>query len=220
MIYRILCAVIINNYLSSGLCPILRNPAYGYVEQTEEYATYYCEQNYELLGGSHRECKYGEWSGKVPVCWDGHTLECIDLIDPRYGFVHYSNGLKNGSMAQYICQDEYSLFGTRKRQCLNGHWEGLEPFCLKTTISCSKIDLLYGAIDFSNDFRTAGTTAIHRCRNDTRLLGANVRTCGRDGLWSGVSPICEPILPKSSTLAYNLEYCVIFSVIWTTWEIC
>ena len=220
MIYCIVGAilVIINYHQSSGLCPLLGNPVYGYVEQSEEYAEYYCDESYELLGEPSRICKYGEWSGREPVCWDGIFLECIDLVDPRYGYIIYTNGLENGSMAQYSCQDGYTLFGKRKRQCINGYWEDTAPNCLKTSTSCAKIALLYGKVEFSNDVRIPGTNAIHKCADDKRLVGPNTRTCQRNGLWSGFSPVCEEV-PKSSALVYNLKYCVLFSTMWTFWDL-
>lgn len=177
-------------------CPYLDNPDYGYVEQTYEQAHYTCDDYYRILGNPDRRCENGKWTGSEPVCWDGVSIHCRDLLDPRNGFITYTDDLNNGSVVTHSCYDGFTLIGVRHRTCVNGAWTGSAPMCSKTSIKCHNIFLQLGQITFSDNHRGPGTTALHKCLEGYKLQGTNVRTCNIHGFWSGDSPVCIKVRSK------------------------
>ncbi len=64
-------------------------------------------------------------------------------------------------------------------------------------ITCSDLpSLTNGIIDYSGagstDSRPVGTVATHTCDTGYAIIdGSTTRTCGSDGVWSGLAPTCQ-----------------------------
>ena len=59
------------------------------------------------------------------------SAECPLLSDIENGNVDMSKGRTAGSIATYICENNYALIGKPVRKCLpTGKWKGVEPLCV------------------------------------------------------------------------------------------
>ena len=61
----------------------------------------------------------------------GYILECPTLSSISNGNVDLALGHWEGSIATYVCQNDYALVGSPVRKCLSsGQWTGVEPSCI------------------------------------------------------------------------------------------
>ena len=60
-----------------------------------------------------------------------YILECPALTSISNGNVNLALGHWEGSIATYVCQNDYALVGSPVRKCLStGQWTGVEPSCI------------------------------------------------------------------------------------------
>ena len=75
----------------------------------------------------------------------GYISECPTLTSISNGNVDLALGHWEGSIATYVCQNDYALVGSPVRKCLStGQWTGVEPSCI--------IGKNVGSISFSAQF--------------------------------------------------------------------
>ena len=61
--------------------------------------------------------------------------DCGPLPPPANGGVHLPNGTTLGSVANYFCNDGYSLSGPMSRVCAETSvWSGFVPFCINSKL--------------------------------------------------------------------------------------
>ena len=66
-------------------------------------------------------------------------VTCDDLSDPDNGAVDQPSSAV-GSIATYVCNDDYLLVGSDTRTCQdNGEWSGEEPVCERKNKCQSKL---------------------------------------------------------------------------------
>ena len=107
-------------------------------------AVYSCDQGFELVGDSTRECMNNlTWSGSSPTCRREFLSVmppalcdivsvialCPDLSSPASGVVTQF-GNSPGYNATYVCNDGYELVGAPVLNCQNdGTWDNSPPLC-------------------------------------------------------------------------------------------
>ncbi|XP_064388562.1 E-selectin-like isoform X3 [Halichondria panicea] len=166
-------------------------------------ATYTCDTGYTLNGGNTtRTCgSDGVWSGSAPTC-QATCSENLPLIS-NGGITYVGGSTDNrpvGTMAIYSCFGDNRLVGVAVRTCQsNGTWSSTTaPVCEEI---CSDLSSpTNGIVDYggggSMDNRPADTVATYNCDTGYTLNGGNnIRTCGSDGMWSGLAPTCQAICP-------------------------
>ena len=62
---------------------------------------------------------------------------------------------------------------------------------LTTETFCSPLSIQSGEVTYDVDKIVPGTKALFNCIKDYHKEGFAVRTCGKDGQWSGSSPVCS-----------------------------
>ena len=175
------------------LCPAPTLPDNGLVETTDQnfnsIATYSCDNGYTLEGERIRTCQSDQtWSGVSPIC---KLVLCPALTMPDHGSI-VTNGLTYGSMATYSCNTGYSIEGQNIRNCQSdGDWSGIIPTC--NPVICPALTIPEnGNLDTSGLIFRSTTT--YSCNVGYTINGNSTRLCQSDRNWSGLPPICEPVL--------------------------
>lgn len=91
---------------------------------------------------------------------------------------------------KYNCPEGHMLVGDAERICTKaGFWSGEPPTC--KYVNCGKLpELAHGAIVLINNRTSYGGIANYTCEANYTLVGDKQRTCGDNGLWSGLAPQC------------------------------
>ncbi|XP_026500881.2 sushi, von Willebrand factor type A, EGF and pentraxin domain-containing protein 1 [Vanessa tameamea] len=153
-------------------------------------AVYSCKENYTLVGNEERHCgDEGIWDGEAPKC----LFDWCPEPPPVTGATVSVSGHKAGSLATYMCQNGFILFGQPSVTCnLGGVWSGTPPSC--KYVDCGTPAQVHkGSFVLLNGTTTYGSVAQFNCESDYWLAGAEVLTCNRDGKWSHDIPSCELI---------------------------
>lgn len=158
----------------------------------DSVATYECSADYWLDGPTARIClKDGKWSGERPYCI---LINCGEPEIPHGGYVTgYS--FEVGAEVQYHCEGGHYSTGDMKRVCTReATWSGETPNC--TFVDCGRVTpVVRGEVVYENEGEATflGSTVRYSCSANYRLVGDEVRTCVKDGRWSGMHPKCEEI---------------------------
>ncbi|XP_064386204.1 uncharacterized protein LOC135334805 isoform X2 [Halichondria panicea] len=181
-------------------CPVLTSPTNGGVSTPSRdyltFAAYSCDTGYFLTGSATRQCEAtGQWSRVAPTC---SPVDCRPLAIAN-GIVDTSSGTTFGSTATYTCNTGYNIVGSEIRTCgasitsgPTGVWSPAAPVC--EIVNCGSLDApSNGAVDTSSG-TTFMMTATYTCNTGYTLTGANTRTCGSGGMWSGSDPTCLQLL--------------------------
>ncbi|XP_064386390.1 sushi, von Willebrand factor type A, EGF and pentraxin domain-containing protein 1-like [Halichondria panicea] len=167
----------------------------------------------------------GSYCCTVPTTGGEMTL-CANLVAPTSvtcsdnlptisnGGILYVGGSPNnrpvGATATYSCFGGYTLVGVSVRTCgSDGEWSS-SPAPVCQMITCSALpSLANGIIDYSGagstDSRPVGTVATHTCDTGYAIIdGSTTRTCGSDGVWSGLAPTCQPNCRDLPSLANGM----------------
>jgi CUB/sushi domain-containing protein len=99
---------------------------------------------------------------------------------------------KDRSMATYSCNTGYTIEGENIRNCQSdGDWSGIIPTC--NPVICPAL-----TIPENGNLDTSGlifrSTAIYSCNVGYAINGNSTRLCQSDRNWSGLPPICEPVI--------------------------
>ncbi|XP_064386375.1 sushi, von Willebrand factor type A, EGF and pentraxin domain-containing protein 1-like isoform X2 [Halichondria panicea] len=177
-------------------------------------AVHSCNTGYTLTGGTTRICvSGGSWSGSPPTCQvnTGPTeppTTCSDLTVPANGMISYNMGTASlrpvNTVATYTCNPGFTLNGGSTRTCgSGGSWSGSAPNCVvdigptdpPPTTCPVLIAPSNGMIRYNMGTRPVDTVATYTCVTGYTLNGGTTRTCGSDGMWSGLPPVCQSTCP-------------------------
>ncbi|KAF2351791.1 C-type lectin-like, partial [Trinorchestia longiramus] len=174
----------------------------------DSVAYYECDADYWLDGPKERTClKDGRWTGDVPFCV---LINCGEPEIPHGGYVTgYSFDV--GAEVQYHCEAGHYSTGEMRRVCSrDASWSGDAPNC--TFVDCGRVlPLVRGEVKYLNegDASYLGSQVQHVCNLNYRLTGDEIRTCMKDGQWSGVAPRCEeircsnPVVPELARISIS-----------------
>ncbi len=147
-------------------CPSLPNPLNGAVEvdglATGSTARYLCIPGYLLVGGSERTCNDGKWSGEPPVC----TKSKCHVSTSWNVYVHFLTSL-------LVLLVLWIIYSSRFVE-----------------VECSVLEAPEGG-SVKLTGLMVGSTATYMCNGGYVLEGVQVRTCLKDGTWSGDEPRCR-----------------------------
>ncbi|XP_070552541.1 uncharacterized protein [Ptychodera flava] len=160
-----------------------------------------CDEGYELFGLSNTKCNAtgdppkGIWTNNPPVC---EPVTCPELMPPVNG--HVMDGTVCGNSYNDLCYFEcnvgYHLVGSNARRCTATKvWDGIEAVCQVET--CPRPQLYPGTemVNSSNcapssNFLPHGSVCEFVCDQGSYLDGAMSISCGADGYWEQLIPMC------------------------------
>uniref|UniRef100_A0A6A7FRK1 CUB and sushi domain-containing protein 1-like n=2 Tax=Hirondellea gigas TaxID=1518452 RepID=A0A6A7FRK1_9CRUS len=155
-------------------------------------SAYECDADYWLDGPMTRSClKDGRWTGDRPYCI---LINCEQPEIPHDGYViGYSFDV--GSEVEYHCEDGHFLTGENIRVCTrDAIWSGSSPNC--TYVDCGRVPtMIKGFVTYETEGAATylDSTLSFECVPNHRLAGESVKTCMRDGKWTGGVTRCEEI---------------------------
>ncbi|CAH1773214.1 unnamed protein product [Owenia fusiformis] len=193
-------------------CPPISAPASGRMvgkDADKMYGMVFfeCKDGYKLIGTPVRVCQIDRtWTGSQPICKPDRDAKPAgikkknepktcqpSLKDPEHGKVNGPRAPTAGAKAEFSCGDGFELDGQDVIECgENGKWKDAFPTC--KPVECRKLrppDA--GDIEYDADPIGINAKAKYLCDPGFKLVGPGVRTCERDGSWSGNSPNCEAI---------------------------
>nr|CAD7573337.1 unnamed protein product [Timema californicum] len=192
--------------------PVLLQGSVHVVEGAENkssVAIYSCDDGFNLrwegdnVATLSRRClKQGHWEGEEPTC---HRVSCgFPGYFPK-GFI-LGRSYLYWDIVRYRCRVGYIMVGTPSRVCrATGEWSGDAPRCQGKTCE-TPIPPANGLLRFlAADQELPSNTTITpqygdeveiECEAGHRLVGPNMLTCLRDGLWDSALPVCQPSMCK------------------------
>ncbi|XP_035675655.1 sushi, von Willebrand factor type A, EGF and pentraxin domain-containing protein 1-like [Branchiostoma floridae] len=182
-------------------CPQLDTPTNGQVYGHNAYTdvmVFFCNDGYELVGDVVRQCNQddGTWSGTQPSC---QKKECPPLSTPSNGFMSGTNFY--GDQVTFTCHSGYEISGSAVLTCqMNQQWNGTQPTCER--IHCPPLSpIANGQMSGGHLFNDQ---VMFVCNSGFDLSGSSSRTCQADGTWSGIQPVCDPVVcPDTSSPAHG-----------------
>ncbi|XP_076319115.1 P-selectin-like isoform X1 [Tachypleus tridentatus] len=164
-------------------------------------AQYRCMEGHVLRGVSLRRClQTGEWSGEVPSC---EFVDCRFPLPVAHGhWLLPNNSTFYGMSVEYECDENYEVDGPSRRLCLdNGTWSGQDPQCIE--ISCGVPDTLDTMTFVDGSVFTVGRMVVYSCIKGYEVIGESIRSCLKNGQWSGQTPFCQLIDCGQPTVVTN-----------------
>ncbi|XP_033097128.1 sushi, von Willebrand factor type A, EGF and pentraxin domain-containing protein 1-like isoform X2 [Anneissia japonica] len=172
--------------------------------------TYFCPQQYSLIGETKLKCLYdGLWDFEFPHCM---SLSCESPpLDIDHGIVIGSGNAMDTEIGIY-CETGFHIPGTEegklKSVCTDGEWVPALPSDCKNTTKCENVpvNIANGFIVMKDD--TNGTSVTIICNKDAFVTGTNdTRTTIRcvDGKWDHPFPSSckEPTCPPPPLTLWN-----------------
>ncbi|XP_074641309.1 sushi, von Willebrand factor type A, EGF and pentraxin domain-containing protein 1-like [Tubulanus polymorphus] len=150
-------------------------------------ATFYCDSRYKLVGKALSICSMkGTWNHPPPKCY---LRPCSPLTEPSNGYVSIMDKPET-SVAEYDCEDGYSLIGQNRRHCLeNGSWSFTEPTC---RLGCpDPTGYEYTAKGGTSPPYKPGDTVSYTCPKGFAVIGQTTNQCLTNLTWSSESPRCK-----------------------------
>ncbi|KAH3840535.1 hypothetical protein DPMN_113985, partial [Dreissena polymorpha] len=175
-------------------CEQLTTMAGGYLRQTTDgfttSAVYTCGDGYTMKGEANLMCRSdGSWSVQVPEC-----VACNPLSQTLGSKLNMTT---DGTVTQVKveCGVGYTLTGPSLLMCRSdGSWN----YVLDSTacVKCPDLDiLLSGSVSIATN--GSMTMASYSCAPGYDLVGAPTVTCGLDGTWSSLPPVCKCAKPPA-----------------------
>eukprot|EP00918_Siedleckia_nematoides_P051199 GHVU01112041.1.p2 GENE.GHVU01112041.1~~GHVU01112041.1.p2 ORF type:complete len:212 (+),score=13.53 GHVU01112041.1:1405-2040(+) len=148
-------------------------------------AKYECNKGYILQGDSILECMANRtWMYKKPP--NCVPVDCGPPPEPEHGRAKYAETIL-GNIARYFCNEGY-VTDKAVLQCADtGSWNDSVPNCIP--VKCPTIMTSAAMIVVGADV-TYGNQVQYSCMPGYALLGDSVRTCTKDGQWTGSDPQC------------------------------
>ena len=159
----------------------------GSVFTYQSIVQYYCNEGYQLSGGSSAQCTAtGDWNVTLPNCT---LVNCGDPGIPADGTRNGDNFYYNSSVT-YSCNNGYNLTGTTTLTCLSsGTWSALIPTC--PLVNCGDPGTPDNGMR-SGDTFTYDSSVLFQCNSGYTILGSITLTCLSNGLWNASVPSCLP----------------------------
>ncbi|XP_020380223.2 membrane cofactor protein-like [Rhincodon typus] len=155
-------------------------------------AVFYCDSGYRIVGRNYRMCEASGWTGQVPTC---EIVTCGDPPPISNGQAPKpagSDSWTHGMVAEYSCNDGYSLIGTKSLTCLeDGTWDKNPPVC--KVVECPRPD------PPENGYIESGLgpkykyqeEIVFRCSKGFEMVGESIVKCGEDNIFVPSPPICK-----------------------------
>nr|XP_018667880.1 sushi, von Willebrand factor type A, EGF and pentraxin domain-containing protein 1-like isoform X2 [Ciona intestinalis] len=147
-----------------------------------------CSEGYHLVGSPVRICEdSGEFTGVAGVC---NRITCGELPGIDNGSIRCVGGNGFRASCVYVCNNGYNLVGSDSRKCTaNGEWTNIAPVC--TPISCRPLrNPAFGNTTCTDNNRYDSSCSV-TCNDCYEVVGSPIRTCRRDGAWSGDAALCQ-----------------------------
>ena len=176
---------------SCRLCNDTGTPVNGYTNGSvftyQSIVQYYCNEGYQLSGGSSAQCTAtGDWNVTLPNCT---LVNCGDPGIPADGTRSGDNFYYNSTVT-YSCNTGYNLTGTTTLTCLsNGTWSASMPTC--PPVNCGDPGTPNNGMR-SGDTFTYDSSILFQCNSGYTILGSISLTCLSNGLWNASVPSCLP----------------------------
>ncbi|XP_053399292.1 CUB and sushi domain-containing protein 3-like [Mercenaria mercenaria] len=184
-------------------CVSLNTPSGGSVSiQTDGQITsalFTCQTGYTISGTSTVTCRSdGTWDFTSAAC-----VSCETLSSPDNGQVSLAS-VNSVTYAHFECNVGYTLNGFQQLSCRStGSWDFSEPSC----VLCEALeDVSSGDMSVITD--GVVSYVYYTCAVGYTLEGDSNRTCGIDGIWSGMKPVCIcdiPAVPENGSLVVSTE---------------
>ncbi|KAJ8378044.1 hypothetical protein AAFF_G00249150 [Aldrovandia affinis] len=149
-----------------------------------------CNEGYEMIGRSYRQCQDRGWDGNAPVC---EAVKCDDLPEvvnaERIG--QQEGPFAYGTVMHYRCR-QGQLFGDKEIHCTkDGTWSASPPEC--KDITCPNPSVKFGRKTGGyGPYYKYGSYVSFKCNTGYRLSGPRQVTCGLNGQWTPSLPQCKP----------------------------
>ncbi|XP_060582617.1 sushi, von Willebrand factor type A, EGF and pentraxin domain-containing protein 1-like, partial [Ruditapes philippinarum] len=169
-------------------------------------ARYVCETGYELSAGdSSLTCSAsGTWEGFIPTC---SLVQCGEPMKVPNSKVSVASYNFKGE-AQYLCDLGYRVKGSSIITCeKNGNWLEATPECVP--VDCGPPPYVPKSIKIDSKNYTFKSVIQYTCDVGFTLIGQGTTSCQATGVWSGKTPVCEPIscgTPPSIDNAFYIGY--------------
>ena len=159
----------------------------GSVFTYQSIVQYYCNEGYQLSGGSSAQCTAnGDWNITLPNCT---LVNCGDPGIPDNG-TRIGDNFYYNSTVTYSCNNGYNLTGTAALTCLSsGTWSALIPTC--PSVNCGDPGTLNNGSRNGATF-TFNSSIFYQCDSGYSLFGSVILTCLPNGSWNGSVPLCYP----------------------------
>ncbi|XP_026693209.2 sushi, von Willebrand factor type A, EGF and pentraxin domain-containing protein 1-like isoform X5 [Ciona intestinalis] len=147
-----------------------------------------CSEGYQLVGSPVRICEdSGEFTGVAGVC---NRITCGELPGIDNGSIRCVGGNGFRASCVYVCNNGYNLVGSDSRKCTaNGEWTNIAPVC--TPISCRPLRSPAFGNTTCTDNNMYDSSCSVTCNDCYEVVGSPIRTCRRDGAWSGDAALCQ-----------------------------
>ncbi|XP_043572595.1 membrane cofactor protein-like isoform X2 [Chiloscyllium plagiosum] len=178
-------------------------------------AMFYCDEGYRIVGTNYRLCTADGWNGQVPTC---ETITCSDLAPIGNGKAPVPSGdsWTYGMVAEYSCNDGYSLIGTAALTCqADGTWDKDPPDC--RVVECSRpVTPAHAYVErgFGHKYKYQ-QEVVFRCNEGFEMIGASVIKCNENSIFEPSPPICR--LPPTSTPTPTTTIAVLTTVSTKSW---
>ncbi|XP_072338026.1 sushi, von Willebrand factor type A, EGF and pentraxin domain-containing protein 1-like [Scyliorhinus torazame] len=156
-------------------------------------AVFYCNKGYGIVGRDHRICTPDGWDGQVPTCQSA-TCAALPLISKgRTPSPPNGDHWEHGMIAEFSCQNGYSLIGAETLACtVNGEWDKDPPTC--KVVRCIRPEpIVNGRIikGFGPTYRYQETIT-YSCNNGFEMDGNSVIECSENNIFVPPPPTCRP----------------------------
>ncbi|KAK8726504.1 hypothetical protein OTU49_010282 [Cherax quadricarinatus] len=179
------------------ICPPALQPLHATYNSTElefdafTVLQYKCKEGYyTTANGTLLTCSAaGKWEGSVIQCF---PVNCGDPGTLPHGYIT-GNDYTYGSQVKFTCDTGYKRLGAPTAECeADGSWSNYATSCLQ--ITCPEPPQVnFGKMIMRSENSVFGASVAYQCNAGYILMGNFNRTCDINGLWTGVSPICQPV---------------------------
>ncbi|KAF4096316.1 hypothetical protein G5714_022285 [Onychostoma macrolepis] len=163
-------------------------------------ARYTCALGYTPSAGSRTsKCVRGQWTTLTLKC---EKMKCNALGDIEDG-QYYQEGRSFGDKAIAVCNEGYVLRGEGVRICMEKGWNGMDPICEVSKITCSAPAVANRQIKPGERTQYGPQDTVNIvCSEGFDLIGSPQVTCGPDGQWQGL-PVCSKVITCSAPAVAN-----------------
>ncbi|XP_055511109.1 P-selectin-like [Leucoraja erinacea] len=146
---------------------------------------------YKMVGRASRRCVVTGWDGQVPTC---EAVKCPDLKATQNGITPTADGefWETGMVAEYRCNADYSLIGSRLLECkANGHWNHKPPTC--KIVRCTRPATPENAViqaGFLFTYKLHGEVT-YRCKEGYVMIGPRTIRCTANNDFVPSPPTCR-----------------------------
>lgn len=202
----ILAILIISMFItpSSGQCPSLRPPPYGYIirpcgSSAGDNCNIDCDIGFDIIGPSYRLCRRnGSWSGTDTQCVKP-SIQC-PLIRASQSNVQV-RGCQNiaGGFCEFGCHHGWTMEGPRRIYCrVDGRWSSEPPICRTEACSSPPPAPENGAF-IGECSHQIGSYCSYRCSPGYTIIGSPTIHCTSSGHWSPpLAPVCQRLARSAS----------------------